>query len=217
MKNTEKISSYNIKGFTLVELIIALTVTAMILTSVVSLAYALGTATDAAEDISRDQARIRYATLKLSHLLKNCKLVCAVPGNDLLIWRNDDNSDNLININELVWIMTGPQRDYIKLCEFNSSTNSKKNLIDIRTINQLQQLKNNNNATETMIIPQCIGAEFLFDVTPNPPTRIKLVNLSFRLLDDDGRTQLYQIHAALRCWAGNLLDPAGSAIVSDDD
>ncbi len=217
MKRPRHLSSSNRSGFTLVELLVALVVTSIILASVATLAYALGTVNDVSETISRDQARLRYVTLKLSQLLKNCKLICAVPGNDLLIWRADDNSDDLININELVWIQTGSQRGFIQLCEFKSSTNPKKNLFDIRTITQLQQLRNNNNGIETMIIPQCVNARFLFDVMPNPPTRIKFVSLSFGLLNEDGMVQRYQINGALRCWAGNLLDPAGGMVAGDDD
>ncbi len=217
MKRPRHLSSSNHRGLTLVELLIALIVTSIILASVATLAYALGTANDVSETISRDQARLRYVTLKLSQLLRNCKLVCAVPGNDLLIWRADDNSDNLININELVWIMTGSQRDFIQLCEFKSATNQKKNLVDIRTISQLQQLRNNHNGIETMIIPQCVNARFLFDVMPNPPTRIRFVCLSFGLLDEDGMVQRYQINGALRCWAEHLIDPAGGMVASDDD
>jgi hypothetical protein len=61
-------------------------------------------------------------------------------------------------------------------------------------------------------VPQCGNVQFSFDAAP-PNSR--LVSIAFDVLENDIVRQ-YQISAALRGWAGNLLDGSGN-IVSDDD
>ncbi|MCH7559430.1 MAG: prepilin-type N-terminal cleavage/methylation domain-containing protein, partial [Planctomycetes bacterium] len=79
------------KGFTLVELLVALVVTGIVLAAVATLAFAMGTANDVADDSSQKQAQVRYATLRISELIRHCKLICGTPGSDVAVWRADDN------------------------------------------------------------------------------------------------------------------------------
>ncbi len=58
-------------GFTLFELMISLAISAIILTAVASLTYAVSYAIKDTEEISHKQARIRMATLKIKELVKN--------------------------------------------------------------------------------------------------------------------------------------------------
>ena len=55
------------RGFTLVELLLALIVTGIILTAVTTLAFAVGAANDATDDTSQKQAQVRFATLRISY------------------------------------------------------------------------------------------------------------------------------------------------------
>ena len=63
------------------------------------------------------------------------------------------------------------------------------------------------------LIPECSNVQFRFDESP-PQSRF--VSITFKLTED-GTVRQYEIDCALRGWAGNLLDTAGTAIVSDDD
>jgi len=94
-------------GFTLVELLVALVVTSIILAAVATLTYALGSANETSDDTSEKQAQVRYATLRISELIRYCKLICAAPGDDLAVWRADDNADGEINPQELVYLEMG--------------------------------------------------------------------------------------------------------------
>jgi len=209
MKNSKRVLPiFNSKGFTLVELLVALMVTSIILTAVATLAYALGKANDTTDDRAEKQAQVRYASLRISELLRHCKLICGTAGNDLAVWRTDDNDDGRININELVYIERGVNRDYLRLCEFPSSEGSEINLSDIETL-----VPSNYSVTYVLLIPQCSNAEFQFDVLP---PRSRFVSISFDLVENDVACR-YQISAALRGWAGHLLNEAGDAILSDDD
>ncbi|MCH8120230.1 MAG: prepilin-type N-terminal cleavage/methylation domain-containing protein [Planctomycetes bacterium] len=195
------------KGFTLVELLVALIVTGIVLAAVATLAFAMGTANDVADDSSQKQAQVRYATLRISELIRHCKLICGTPGSDVAVWRADDNGNGQININELVYIERGTSGDYLRLCEFPSSDTSPVNLSDIETLST-----SGYSVTYVPLVPQCSNVQFSFDAAP-PNSRF--VSIAFDVLENDIVRQ-YQISAVLRGWAGNLLDGSGN-IVSDDD
>jgi len=72
-------------GFTLIELLLALIVTGIILVAVTTLAFAVGVANDTTDDTSQKQAQVRYATLRISDLIRHCKLICGAPNGDLAV------------------------------------------------------------------------------------------------------------------------------------
>ncbi len=163
---------HNRKGLTLVELLIAMVVTGIVLTAVATLAYALGTANDSSNDTAVKQAQVRYATLRISELIKYSKLVYADFESEVLLWQTDKNNDGEPNVDELVYIDAGPNKDYIQLCDFE--------------------------VQPVVLIPQCRSVEFMLDSVP-PDT--KFVNISFEL-EENGVWHKYQISATVRCKAG---------------
>lgn len=199
---------HKLDGFTFVELLVALIVASIILAAAATLAHTLGAVNDATNDMAEKQAQVRFATLRISELIRHCKLVCAAPGNDLAIWRADDSNNGQININELVYIEKGADSNCLRLCMFPSSDTTSVNLSDIETL-----ASSSYSVTNVLLIPQCNNVEFQFDVSP---PNSKLVTISFDLVEN-GVTRQYQISAALRSWAGNLLNEAGDAVASDDD
>ncbi len=212
IKRKRPLSAFNYKAFTLVELLMALVVTGIILAAVATLAYALGTVNDVTDDTSQIQAQVRYTTLRISDLIRHCKLICAVPGGDLALWRADDNDNGQINISELVYIERGPAGDYLRLCEF-SGNNPVINISDIDSLITQWWLSYGCSLNYTLMIPQCGNVEFLFDVSP-PNTRF--VSVSFEVVQNNV-TRQYQINAALNGFSGNLLDGTGEILSSDDD
>jgi len=195
-------------GLTLIELLVAMIVTSIVLTAVVTLAYALDTVNDFTDETSKKQAQIRFAALRVSELIRHCKLVCGTPGGELAIWRADD-GDGQININELVYIERGTGRDYLRLCEFPSLDTSVVSLTDIETLSTSAYA-----VTYVPLIPQCSNVQFYLDDTSSPP-KSRLVSISYDVVEN-GITRQCQINATLRGRAGNLLDGSGN-IVSDDD
>jgi len=195
-------------GFTLIELLLALIVTGIILTAVTTLAFAIGTANDTSDDIIKKQAQVRFATLRISELIRNCKMICGTPNGDLAVWRADDNTDGQININELIYIERGAGTDYLRLCEFPAFDSSVVNLSDIQTLST-----GGYSVTYIPLIPVCSNVQFSLDASP---PYSKLVSISFEVFEN-GIAHQYQINAALNSWAGNLLDTGGNNIVSDDD
>jgi hypothetical protein len=142
-------------------------------------------------------------------LLRHCKLICGTPGGELAVWKSDDNHDEQINMNELVYIERGTDNDYLRLCKFNSSYTSVVSLNDIQTLTT-----DGYFVSYIQIIPQCSNVQFYLDDSVSPPNS-KFVSISYDIIENDIIHQC-QINASLRSWAGNLLDGSGN-IVSDDD
>ncbi|MHC4158264.1 MAG: prepilin-type N-terminal cleavage/methylation domain-containing protein [Planctomycetota bacterium] len=201
------------KGFTLVELLVALVVASIVFTAVATLAYALGVANESTGDTSRKQAQLRYATLGISELIRNCKLICRTGGSDIAIWQEDDNSNGQININELVYIDAGTSRDHIRLYRCNDSSNPEVTLSEIDSVGTSWWLGYYDSESYAELITECSNVQFADD-WPAPQT--EFVSISFDIVENDVVRQC-QINAALRGRAGHLLNAAGDAIVSDDD
>jgi len=204
------------KGFTLIELLVALAVTSIVLTAVAALTYAVGSANNASDDTSTKQAQMRYAGLRISELIKYCKLICRVSEQDLAVWLADDNDDGHINALELVYLETGNDKDYIRLLEFSTDSSLLQAYVispaSIQDGSAKTWLKTNCQQSYTLMVPQCSNVDFSVDTQP-PQTRF--VSISFDL-EENSAVHNYKIDAGLRSWAGYLLDGSGN-IVSDDD
>ena len=202
-------------GFSLVELLIALMVTAIVLTAVVTLSYALSAAYDGTSDISEKQAQVRYANLQISGLIRHSKLVCGRFYGDLVVWRADDNQDNRINVSEIVYIETGYGGNYMRLLQFTTDTSDDINIplgwIQWWYLKKI--LSSRYPPLRTTLIEKCEGIKITLDKFP-PYT--KLVNIAFNIEEDD-QVRTYQISTNLRCWAGHLINTSSELVAQDDD
>jgi len=203
--------SFNIGGFTLVELLIALVITSLILTAVATIAYALGVANDSTDDTAEKQAQVRYATLRIGELIRHCKLVCGEFEGNLALWRADDIDDSQINLNEVIYIEQGSEG--LRLCEFSSPGNLAINRANIDSLVSGWWLAYNGDTSYTHLIPEASNVQFELD-EPAPASRF--VSVSFDIVEN-GVSGHYQINAALRGWSGNLLDESGQIVDGDDD
>ena len=105
---TQRDRCHRCAAFTLIELLVGMMITSIILTAVATLAFAMSVASTYSGDTAAKQTQIRQATVRLCDLVGSCKLLCAAPGNDLVLWRADDSpANNQINVNELVYLSGG--------------------------------------------------------------------------------------------------------------
>jgi prepilin-type N-terminal cleavage/methylation domain-containing protein len=213
IKRKRPLSAFHCKGFTLIELLLALIVAGIVSAAVVTLAFAVGTANDVTDNTSQTQAQVRYATLRISELIRHCKLVCGMSGDDLAVWRADDNGNGQINPQELVYIEMGAGRDYVQLLDFPSAEDWQVMLSSILGGTAKQELMLICDERQTRIIPECCNAQIVLDSAP-PWSRS--VSLSFDVVEN-GAVRQYQINTALHGWSGYLLDDSGEVINSDDD
>lgn len=213
IKRRRPLSAFRYKAFTLVELLLALLVGSIVSAAVVTLAFAVSNANDVTDNTSRTQAYIRHTTLRISELIRHCKLVCGMSGDDLAVWRADDNGDGQINPKELVYIEMGTGRDYVQLLDFPSAEDWLVTLSSILGGTAKQELMLICDERQTRIIPQCCNAQIVLD---SPPPWSRSVSLSFDIVEN-GTVRQCQINAALHGWSGHLLDDSGDVINSDDD
>ena len=202
-------------GFTLAELLVALTVSSIILGAVAALAYAVGSANDSTDDTERKQAQVRYTTLRVSELIRHCKLICFADSDDFAVWSGDENGDNQINSSELVYIERTAAGESLCLCDFPvvGGVDPVIDLGDIESCSTSWWLGYGLSIRRTTLIGECSNVEFSFDVLP-PLTRF--VNISLDLFEN-GISRQYQVSGYVRGWGGNLLNDAGDSLVSDDD
>ena len=200
-------------GFTLVELMVAMIVTSIVTTAVVTLAYALDTINDVTNETSNKQAQIRFATLRISDLIRHCKLVCYASADELAVWSGDENGDGKINIGELAYLDAGMAHDHLWLYTFTppSSDAISLGLIDALATSWWSAYGSQDSPIH--LIPECSNVQFGF--LPELPPNSRFVTISFDVVEN-GIDRQCQINATLRGWAGNLLDKDGN-IVSDDD
>ena len=203
-------------GFTLVELLVALTVSSIILTAVASLAFAMSSAYDASDETAEVQSRLRITTLRISELIRNSKLILGNRGDRIALWQGDFNGNNTINPDEVVYIDSGNGRSYIRLVEFDPSgvyASFQVSMFDLQSGWFYSSFVGAGLAEYTTFIPQCDNVVFTTDV--NPPYT-KRVTLSFDLTEN-GVVHNYEINSTLRCWAGNLINSSGMIVSQDDD
>ncbi len=199
------------KGFTLAELIVALTMTVVILTAITALTFAVGSANDVANDTNAKQAQLRYATIRITELIRHCKLICKLEENNIAIWRADDNNNDQINLSEIVYIGSGYDRNYVRILEF---PNDNRGL----TFGGIKPIVSGwmdygSTYTYTMLIPECENVTVALDTAP-PFSRFATISFD---LEENGSMRHYQINASLRSSSENLLRSSGAIIVSDDD
>jgi prepilin-type N-terminal cleavage/methylation domain-containing protein len=175
-----------IKGFTLAELLIAMVITGIVLAAAATLAFAMSSSNKSTDDISFKQAQIRFASLRLTELIRHSRLIYSYTAEtcSVKIWL-DNNRDNIVDNNELVLIEAGAGRDHIKI--------------------------QYSGEDPVFIVPACSNVQFIFN---EAPPRSKNMNIKFEMTENNIIRQ-YQIDAGLRSWAGNLLN-GSNIVSDDD-
>ena len=206
-------STRHIRVLTLVELLVALTVTAILLSAVATLAFAMTSASQISDDVLAKQAQLRHTSLRISDLFRSCMLVCAAPGNDMAVWRADSNGDGQINLNELVYVERGDGLDRVQISEFDATETLLLTLAELKLPGTKAALLAGYSSRSAIFLSTCKDVQFDFDAAP-PYTQF--VTITFDLTEDTSDHR-YEISVALRSWAGHFLNATGEALVSDDD
>ncbi|MGA2915087.1 MAG: prepilin-type N-terminal cleavage/methylation domain-containing protein [Sedimentisphaerales bacterium] len=208
------------KGFTLAELLMAVWVMSIILAAVAALSFALGSANDSVTNNSVIYSKIRYTTMRLGEIVKNCKLICANSGTSAAIWQADYNNDSKIEPNEMLYIETGSGNNCIQLFSYQANgalAGTQLLLGDILSGQAKTWLKANCQESSVTLIDNCSYVNITTDRPVAPWTLSKKLNIFFSVVNNKGRIENYQLTEYLRCWAGYLLDSSGQMLSSDDD
>jgi len=173
-------------GFTLVEMLVAMMVAGVIFVAVAALAYGLSSANRSGDDTCQKQAQLRYATVRIAELIKLGKLLYTASDEEIVLWIDSDENDR-IDESELVSIRRVGSGSNMQIYEFRSE------------------------GEPAVLMPDCGNVRFEFDGPTLPPTKRKLISIRFEL-SENGVNRQYQISAALRSWAGHLLDGQGNIL-----
>ncbi|MFA5422576.1 MAG: prepilin-type N-terminal cleavage/methylation domain-containing protein [Phycisphaerae bacterium] len=184
---------YNRAGLTFVELLVALMVCSIIFAAVATLAFAMGNAQRDSDEQSTHQAQLRYATLRITELLRYSKYT-VLAGDDLAIWRADDNLDGKIDPSEIVYIEAGAGRNHIYILDFPDAAGEVL-LAALKDGSAKTSLIASYDERRVEVLPQCSNVVF------EPATideNTSFVGIGFDL-DEAGATRHYEISAYLRC------------------
>lgn len=163
------------EGFTLVELLTALMVTGIILAAVTSLAFALNSADEGTGNMSKNQAVLRYATLRLRDSIRFSNSVeqIAADGSFIEFWA-DANYDGVVDAQETWRIEKG-----------GGGTS----------------LVYRDSAGAVTLVPECSNIQFTVDdIVPNT----RFVSVSFDMESGSG-TYKYQVSGSMLCLADHKL------------
>jgi prepilin-type N-terminal cleavage/methylation domain-containing protein len=203
---------HNRFGFTLVELLVALMVVGIIFSAVATLAYAVGAAQKSSDQLGMIQTHVRYATLRISELIRYAKLVTlSGAGDDLAVWRADDNGNNQIDPSELVYIEAGAGRNHIYILEFPDAAGEPESLSGIKDGSAKASLVASYDQRRIEVLPQCSNVVFY---PASIDEQSGFVGIGFDVAEAGGQRH-YQITSSLLCRAEYLLD--GSSIAAGDD
>jgi type II secretory pathway pseudopilin PulG len=202
---------YNQKraGFVLAELLVALMVTGVILSAVASLAFALGAANRSTNKLSEHQGALRYASLRISELIKYSSLAFTIPTNGIALWTGDDNANGLINASELVYIESDGSGESLRLLEFPGQSQTVT-IANIETGTARSTLIADTDERYVTLLDQCQNVQFTLDASG------RFITILFDLTEND-ITSNYQICGTLLCSADHLLDGSGEPVSGDDD
>lgn len=89
-------------GFTLAELVVALSITSVVGLAVAGVASVLSGAYEHSEDYYQCLQGARVASMRLANTVRTAKLVTACSGEAIVIWAEDTNADGQINVTEVV-------------------------------------------------------------------------------------------------------------------
>jgi len=207
----------NVNGFTLAELLVALSITAIISAAVATLAFAVSSANDMFGQASERQTKIRYSAIRIEEFIRNCRLVCEAGDDYIALWRADDDGDSDIDIQEIVFIDARPGQDgKINLFECTGSGYViEPDLPDFDNYDIEATMEYYGTVRNTVLIDQCRNVSFELDAEP-PYTRT--VSISFEAFENDAYSE-YEVNCYIRGWAGHLLNPYTEPVrlVSVDD
>jgi prepilin-type N-terminal cleavage/methylation domain-containing protein len=187
MLNCKRKKPISNKGFTLCELIIAMGVTAVILTATVTLAYALSSATRSSDQLMRSDTVLRSSSLRISEMIKLSNLAVTTVRGGVALW-TDENTDGAIDSDEISYIEPSDDGSSLEILKYPVVGQNM-------SINQVQTTT--NRTLYATLISDCSNITF----TINAPL---LVMISFDM-DQDGTSRNHQITAAVRCSDNGIL------------
>jgi prepilin-type N-terminal cleavage/methylation domain-containing protein len=198
-------------GFTLAELLLSLSVMTIVLTGAASLAFAMGVAESVTSQMGEEQARIRFATMRLRELARNSCMVFTNSTTGVVFWTGDANGDGQINGNEVAWLSTnagGGAGTVLKITEFPDHSS-----VITRHALQFQS----GLSTLTLMSDEIVTNLFEDCSSVTISLKDNITTVAITLVEGNQAKEL-QICAAIRSSVDYLLtSPTSNLVTGDDD
>lgn|GEM_PF-4482420 len=197
------------RGITLIEMLIAVSITAAAAGVVATLVSSTSTATSAQADGRRNLARIQAAKAIIGDELHNARAILA-SGSNYLIWWSGDNPvsavtpNRAVNLSELRLLEVDTTTNELKVWAITWPDNySASNIIAADTAyaansnwyNVCQAAKNNANFTSAMIISNCTGMTVTLDASSFAASRMASCTLT---ITDQNITRRVLVSGSIR-------------------
>lgn len=122
------------RGFTMVELMLSLTITAIIGAAVAAMLASVSYATTDRADLRRVNTKQNVVAARLNACLRSCKMVLAIDADSLVLWMGDsrlNNSPDLSELRRLEWdTATGELWSYVAPSNLADASNTSYRLTD---------------------------------------------------------------------------------------
>lgn len=199
------------KGFTLAECVLSLMVVGIILTAAATLAFAMNSAEKVTDKMGESQTYIRYATMRVSELIRGSSMVFATSHlhDGISIW-TDDNGDGRIDTAELVYVEYDAANNELGIVTYPDSSGAVT-VDDVGSGLARSDLDSGGTRNYTGIVFNCTAVSF---PAGNPVGDLVSIQLT---VEEDGVSKQYQIAARRIVSMDYLLDVSGELRNGDDD
>ncbi len=219
-------------AFTLAELLMAVTITAMIGMAVVAVSSALSSAKASTDSMVEAVSSGRYAMRSIAADVRKAALVTAADDDGMVIWTGDNNGDEKINVAELVLIQSDTDNQTVQRLQVafppsvSSSLNTSQTLVYVTDVGRVRNLLVNpaysDYVTQRTLAVGVSNFEVVTDESP-PTPQLVLMRLA---VGQDAQQITLTNTARLRADATGyvsfvegipVLDLSGGGGADDDD
>ncbi len=174
----------NKRGFTLVELTIAITITSVIGLSIAGATVALSRANQDTNTFYQSLHTARSAMMRIQRTIYQAKLLTACTGTTVVLWAEDTNVDGKINADEVALIkLDADNREVVLMRQafpaaLAAALNVELKLSDITDAGNVDNDLDYSSYTQTTVLAVDVS-DFLVTAKPNPPlTKLADIRLS---------------------------------------
>jgi type II secretory pathway pseudopilin PulG len=169
------------RGFTILELTIAITITAITALSVAAATVALSKAHEDTEGFYQSLYTARSAMVRIQRIIYRAKLVTASNGTTVMLWADDVNDDGKINAEEILMLAYDATAREVSTSQqvfpagLRDALNVEVPLATLTSLSTAVPLVDGSGYKQTTVLASDVSA-FLAIALPSPPLS-KLVNL----------------------------------------
>ena len=195
-------------AFTLVELLTAAVITALVATAGTTLICAIGNAASSTKDIRKTQTAGHYALARIGDTIRSARAVGLVTSTSITLWLADRNNDDVLNVNELGAILYDGTTRQITFVSMPSSTDLTA--VTLARFSSASQVATLLTGTGNLSVVLAEGVESLTFVGYPDNTNTRIIDTTFTIgTGTDAMT--FEIAASPRASADYLFKSAAQA------